>query len=249
MQQIIFRLLKKSLSGHSHTCICFIQCMSADGSAPQRPLSREARFKRKRSCPEGTGPCSIPPSGIRNLISFEVSQQHRQNCLGSHQIWAENSEAKILSLPGVVKRTHFGGSTRRLWLSTSATTRESKRQCLLLRKQLQLHLQSASFIIFKPSLYLPGQVKGSVWPYRALGEHREQWTGVSTSLRQPAHPGPSPTLQSLCLELAPWWSYTSADVPKVEVKFVFKNLKKMQKAVVVMAIFGCLFSSFFFFWC
>lgn len=97
-----------------------------------------------------------------------------------------------------------------------------------------------------PPSYLPGQVKGSVWPYRALGEHREQWTGVSTSLRQPAHPGPSPTLQSLCLELAPWWSYTSADVPKVEVKFVFKHLKKMQKAVVVMAIFGCLFSSFFF---
>lgn len=142
--------------------------------------------------PRAQGPAASLASGVRNLISFEVSQQPGQNWLGSHQIWGENSEAKILSPPDVVKRTQFGGSTRGLRLSTSATTRESKKQCLSLRKQLQLHLQSASFVIFKPSLYLPGQVKGSVWPCRALGEHREQWAGVSTSLRKPAHPGHHP---------------------------------------------------------
>lgn len=66
------------------------------------------------------------------------------------------------------KRRQFGGGTRELWLSTSATTRESKREHLPIRKQLQLHLQTASFVTFEPTLHLPGQVKGSAWPCRTL---------------------------------------------------------------------------------
>lgn len=34
----------KSPSGHLRTCVCFVQCMPADGFAPQRAVRREARL-------------------------------------------------------------------------------------------------------------------------------------------------------------------------------------------------------------
>ena len=165
----------KSLSGHSHTCSCFVQCMRADGFAPQTSVCREASFKHKHSCPESTGPCSIPSSGIRNLTPALAAARATSSFLSStgktdfgHIKYgmrtARAGQDAFSSQHG--KRRQFGGGTRGLWLSTSATPGESKRECLPIRKQLQLHLQTASFVTFKPTLHLPGQVKGSAWPCR-----------------------------------------------------------------------------------